>query len=1446
MTRALNIKHLEDYTGSVLDMDDPAGGIFSDRTGNTDSDKLSICQVARFPPHPDELDHAQRFASLAPNSTAIPRKRPLGFSPENRRGLNEVASIKAWVTEPSNERYGTPNKRRRTGGLGPSEGFDIDRPLLSRENHDDDVNRSSQLMPAQGSVNQVPNSQTSPTRKSASTLHNSFAWLNSHTARIPYGTPTSLSFISPQEPVPPIRTEFSIIPDSPPNRRAQFQSGAFGKAVVLDRESTKSESPELRVSVHEVADINPPSSQFDHTGSNDKPSAIRNANKAVEESSQGRHRSIEANALATEENEPTVTGMPDSHHKNTDLADDYDTSLNLRDSSIQIGQIGSNVQRLSHSVFDPIESDTESFCEKQRIHSTKRLKRVTKLPRDATSPYTQEQSSPTRRDGHFLIPPIPKPHSSETRLPPAEPSSQGDCADSQELSGNVNCIPSIAGNPGQRYSEKTPQTDKIAGVGLDRQEVLGAGLQDRYVETEGNAALNASFSPSQPADTYLQVPSSLSQDARHPNEHAADAQAPELVEQQSHREAHDRDSDCAIQEVEPTLKETEERQHGKTLVRINYEDQKRAQEAQEAQDLRKMAGQRLEGARQAEDNPATKRKTNEDLFAEKDVSEKQPSAKELIGAGKQKKAEAKDGLCEVKHKRETINNKEHQSREERVPKRSPHKQADQENFLVEQAERLLQAANGAKQLQTEKAERKKARVSSIKDVAKDLPKKSHQTPKNSLGELEQGAGREAVDAQMRAARVEDSEETNRNQDRAAIVPRGKFKQSDGKAKPREIEQGKEKTPTSRVTDKLVGQQASRAQDFSEAGDQRSPIPSGRHAIASRQRNSMTPAVPGSLIKRPSGSDRGDLASSSPLTSKSSNLDAHPRSAFKRGSSVLSRSVSFMDDEPSIPKLNDGSRASSTKLSSSSSRPSRSVWDANDDPDFQSAIVSKPLEDKSSKKTRESPSSISSNPTHKVQTTLNVTRDRKMKGRVNDPPLPSKVSSENQLVISSDDDHSAISSQSDHEALSEHTAKAGPSSRKKSVSRTGTTVSSRQPPLQAASITMPAPTSSTKQSRDSLKSDPGPVQTPKSRRACDACRKRKSRCIMDEGQTNKCVACKTSGRECTFLEEFRPRTKGQHDDKNNPNNGKRSPAQEREAPRSQSFQSLVDPELYETKFENGKTPHPTPVSRAGIRATSSLKQSSASRSPAQPVSETVSSSSGQESEPDLDVESDSQSDSETASESELEEIPSSSQKFEITRENKPATPKAQKDPTREVKLDEKNSKETKRRAHSSQISSISSSDAVPMAKNGGQVERAASQQLLRESQQSVPPAGTQPKSWIKAPRSDNLRGQTSDSGLNLSGRWPNGTRPANFRYSTLSELKKKAEGDPSSSRGLGRLSSSARTQPHKRQFLPTEDVESDSSSSEESSGNSDVEVATQPVPGPGRKSILNNLRHLVTG
>ena len=88
----------------------------------------------------------------------------------------------------------------------------------------------------------------------------------------------------------------------------------------------------------------------------------------------------------------------------------------------------------------------------------------------------------------------------------------------------------------------------------------------------------------------------------------------------------------------------------------------------------------------------------------------------------------------------------------------------------------------------------------------------------------------------------------------------------------------------------------------------------------------------------------------------------------------------------------------------------------------------------------------------------------------------------------------------------------------------------QPPLLPAAVSMASPTPLNRTSisgptpKPKTQSTAKDVKIPRGRRErpCDACRRRKSKCVTNEGQGKTCTACGVHAQECTYLEDPQPR------------------------------------------------------------------------------------------------------------------------------------------------------------------------------------------------------------------------------------------------------------------------------------------------------------------------------------
>ena len=110
--RALKVHHLEDGVGSLLEMDDTVGECFPDRTD-------FVVRAVRNLPDEAEVPNFTRFTSLAPDSSARPRKR----------NYDELLQRATEYSHPV-EVYGFPRKRPR---IQENSGFTPDGPILSIE-----------------------------------------------------------------------------------------------------------------------------------------------------------------------------------------------------------------------------------------------------------------------------------------------------------------------------------------------------------------------------------------------------------------------------------------------------------------------------------------------------------------------------------------------------------------------------------------------------------------------------------------------------------------------------------------------------------------------------------------------------------------------------------------------------------------------------------------------------------------------------------------------------------------------------------------------------------------------------------------------------------------------------------------------------------------------------------------------------------------------------------------------------------------------------------------------------------------------------------------------------------------------------------------------------------------------------------------------------------------
>lgn len=193
------------------------------------------------------------------------------------------------------------------------------------------------------------------------------------------------------------------------------------------RESTRSESPELGASVDGASPTHPINASGNASGEQ----SIASANSP---------KASSIPSIFNSASQPVpVSQNVDQYPKNHGLGAPRNTSENVSDANqtpkhssstadlahVQDVQIHSNTQRESDPLYDPIESDTESFHEKQQMQSAKRL-RSSKTPTATVSSLRESnRKGLNRRDGPFIVPAVPQLPMNGVRKPQCEGTSLG-------------------------------------------------------------------------------------------------------------------------------------------------------------------------------------------------------------------------------------------------------------------------------------------------------------------------------------------------------------------------------------------------------------------------------------------------------------------------------------------------------------------------------------------------------------------------------------------------------------------------------------------------------------------------------------------------------------------------------------------------------------------------------------------------------------------------------------------------------------------------------------------------------------------------------------------------------------------------------------------------------------------------------------------------------------
>ena len=644
----------------------------------------------------------------------------------------------------------------------------------------------------------------------------------------------------------------------------------------------------------------------------------------------------------------------------------------------------------SDPIFDPIESDNESFHEKQQMQSAKRLKSRNTPNTSLTASCTSNKAGACRRDGQFLVPSVPQQRAESARISLDQVSSQRQregvhtsIRDATQVDGGVHADlkrhtkivsgsfkhthPEACGDDQNNKGRKTPRSNSVYEDVVDTTQNSSQATTTGSQES-GHSHGGTSKSITQQKDDIL---SSQDRDMNETN-------------------YLDVDDDHVTQEAERIVKDAEEQHEKRRIREKKLEEKSSVREAVEAEDLANKKAVELKAI-------------EERLAAEQAAKEDKARAGQLAQA--QTADAGKERFMEARPIEKTTVNAARLAEEKKTSERMARERQNREAALAQKAENFMATADGAKQIELEKKEKELARL-------KALPgkKKPHETKAVEQDSRTKGKGGEKNDVEEQ--RVQQIAQ------KLADIESNDVKLRTFRAKtPREFAMAVIEECQKRIPDEQL-------QKLRNSMEKRSNI-----ADAKR---SMTPRVPGSSVLR-----------SSPLSNRSSgNMEAPLRSALRQPSSALKRSVSsvsfdvpsqarsngYVTSTPNPKSLKDINNESAARSSSAKTFPKntpRSDANPSSNTPMKTLIAKKTLDNKSTKTPAKN---------GKVQTKLNVTREvKKLKEPAAGRPITAtqvpkqtpKQAQKQEIVLSSGED----STTSEEPKWQTGNAEAGPSSRK---------------------------------------------------------------------------------------------------------------------------------------------------------------------------------------------------------------------------------------------------------------------------------------------------------------------------------------------------------------------------------------------------------------------------------
>ena len=780
-----------------------------------------------------------------------------------------------------------------------------------------------------------------------------------------YSTPTP-STNRADRPIPP--SAIQIIPDSPSDEQVITNHD-------IDRVSTKSESPELRLSVHEVAPLEP------QLGRPDEQAEVTDASVVSEDATDVRGESRPSQPQIDQVDSLDSSKLPPNNplpameqwrnQSYTQAFSPITKQLNSRKTP--------SARRSGSDVFDPIESDTESFHERQHMFGSKRL-RLSKTPTGPASlPRMRHEVSGSRRP-EFKIPDLPK----KSILDNAR---RNESASSSSFTNE---------KPRDIWQQLVTAADEGNEEVIEAAQPLVNGSSTRHnddsitAQFELEAPKETSFSaqplkPVKPEASYSHARPATGS----PTSEKSGSQS---SERSSVQQSLDRNNPLPqMEKVVPGLSTPEVRssepRHGSSPTGEIEDKANHAPVPDEQKDSDNL--QRQQAANKAVSKASPERQSarqHQDIFSAQDVHHQDT---DNLNDAHINKNNGEGYQSRRLRARKTVSTKINSMPDHQQNVAFSHdskSKALKEQILKDQAERMNLATDGAKQLAIER--RLKQTVNTPKangwigakgQVLKNPPRTEAQKQARKLKEQKQRD--EKIAAEKFRERTFGSAASN------ASVKSSQDSEAGGQAPTRENGVSIQRPANSR--------EGSMARSSASNADSTTDV----------KRRTLTPLIPGSAS---SNKHRGP----SPMSSKSANSNAGPlRSAMKQPSNSLRRSASQVSFGGS---LSAGRKDAGTdNAEATPSKSEKRVVTPNPATSAAKRSIKPPLP-------------------QKQQATLNVNIDKKMKGRVIDPPSPIKASPEENADASSDGEES-VSSYISEEDVGFGISKAGPSIRKGSES-----------------------------------------------------------------------------------------------------------------------------------------------------------------------------------------------------------------------------------------------------------------------------------------------------------------------------------------------------------------------------------------------------------------------------